>query len=152
MFRKLRGALVRGLVVVLPISLTLWLLWWLGSTTEELLRQVITLVIPAESYRPGMGIAAGVILLLIAGVGVNALLIRRVLATWDAFLERIPVVKTIYSAIRDFTRLLPAGGKRRELRRVVVARFGVARLIGFVTQDHAGEHCIIDPVGDLVAV
>ncbi len=34
MFRKFRTALVRGLVVVLPIGFTVWLLWWIGSSTE----------------------------------------------------------------------------------------------------------------------
>ena len=152
MFRKLRSALVRGLVVVLPIGLTLWLLWWLGSSTESLLQQVITLVIPAEHYRPGMGIVAAVVLLLGAGTMVNALIVRRVLAAWEAFLDRIPVVKTIYGAIRDFTKLLPADGKRRDLKRVVLARLGDARLVGFVTRDDASELGIVKHEDALVAV
>jgi len=152
MFRKLRSALVRGLVVVLPIGLTLWLLWWLGSSTESLLQQVITLVIPAEHYRPGMGIIAAVVLLLGAGTMVNALIVRRVLAAWEGFLDRIPVVKTIYGAIRDFTKLLPADGKRRDLKRVVLARVGDARLVGFVTRDDAAELGIVRREEALVAV
>ena len=152
MFRKFRSALVRGLVVVLPIGLTLWLLWWLGSSTESLLQQVITLVIPAEHYRPGMGIVAAVVLLLGAGTMVNALIVRRVLAAWEGFLDRIPVVKTIYGAIRDFTKLLPADGKRRDLSHVVLARFGDARIVGFVTRDDASELGLTSPTEKLVAV
>jgi len=152
MFRKFRSALVRGLVVVLPIGLTLWLLWWLGSSTESLLQQVITLVIPAEHYRPGMGIVAAVVLLLGAGTMVNALIVRRVLAAWEGFLDRIPVVKTIYGAIRDFTKLLPADGKRRDLSHVVLARFGDARIVGFVTRDDASELGLTSPREKLVAV
>lgn len=152
MFRKLRSALVRGLVVVLPIGLTLWLLWWLGSSTESLLQRVITLMIPVEHYRPGMGIVAAVVLLLGAGTMVNALIVRRVLAAWERFLERIPVVKTIYGAIRDFTKLLPADGKKRDLKRVVLARVGDARLIGFVTRDDASELGIVRREDALVAV
>jgi len=152
MFRKLRSALVRGLVVVLPIGLTLWLLWWLGSSTESLLQQVITLVIPAEHYRPGMGIIAAVALLLGAGTLVNALIVRRMLAAWERFLDRIPVVKTIYGAIRDFTRLLPADGKKRDLKRVVLARVGDARFVGFVTRDDASELGIVKHEDALVAV
>ncbi|HLG53067.1 MAG TPA: DUF502 domain-containing protein [Steroidobacteraceae bacterium] len=152
MFRKLRSALVSGLVVVMPIGLTVWLLWWFGSSTESLLRQVITLLIPDEYYRPGMGIAAAVLLLLAAGFLLNALLVRRMLAAWEGFLERIPVVKTIYGAIRDFTKLLPAAGKRRDLHRVVLARFGEARIVGFVTRDDASELGIVAPADGLVAV
>ena len=152
MFRKLRSALVRGLVVVLPIGFTVWLLWWIGSSTEALLRRVILLFIPAEHYLPGMGIAAALVLLLAAGTLFNALLVQSALASWERFLDRIPVVKTIYGATRDFVRLIPAGGKRRDLRRVVLARFGEAQVIGFVTQDDAAELGIVHEQDGLVAV
>jgi uncharacterized membrane protein len=152
MFRKLRSALVRGLVVVLPIGFTIWLLWWIGSTTEGLLRRVILLVVPPEHYLPGMGIAVALVLLAAAGTLFNALIVQSALASWERFLERIPVVKTIYGASRDFMKLIPAGGKRRDLRRVVLARFYEAQVIGFVTQDDASELGIVDEKDDLVAV
>lgn len=152
MIRKLRSALVRGLVVVLPIGFTIWLLWWLGSSTEALLRRLILLVIPPERYLPGMGIAAALFLLLAAGTLFNALLVQSALASWERFLDRIPVVKTIYGAARDFMKLLPTGRKGRDLRRVVLARFGEARVIGFVTQDDASELGIVEAQDDLVAV
>jgi uncharacterized membrane protein len=49
-------------------------------------------------------------------------------------------------------KLLPTGGKRRDLRRVVLARFGEAQVVGFVTQDDASELGIVEPKEDLVAV
>jgi uncharacterized membrane protein len=152
MFRKLRSALLRGLVVVLPIGFTLWLLWWLGSTTEAVLRRVMLLVIPAEHYLPGMGLIAAFIVLLAAGSLFNALLVQSALSAWERLMEHIPVARTIYSATRDFMKLLPAGKKRRDLRRVVLARFGDAQVIGFVTRDHASELGITEPGDDLVAV
>ena len=152
MFRKLRNALLRGLVVVLPIGLTLWLLWWLSTGVESLLQKAILLVVPAEHYQPGMGIVAAVLLLLAAGTLVNAYIVRRVITRWEGFLDRIPVVKTIYGATRDFAKLLPAGGKRRDLKRVVLARFGDAQIIGFVTQDNASELGIVAEKDDLLAV
>jgi uncharacterized membrane protein len=152
MYRKLRSALLRGLVVVLPIGFTLWLLWWLGSSTEGLLRPVILLAVPPEYYLPGMGIAAAFVVLLAAGTLFNAFLVQSALAAWERLVERIPVVKTIYGASRDFMKLLPAGRKRRDLRRVVLARFGDARVIGFVTRDDASELGIVGGEEDLVAV
>lgn len=152
MFRKLSSAMLRGLVVVLPIGLTVWLLWWLGSSAESLLRQPILLLLPERYYVPGMGIIAGLVLLLAAGTMVNALIVREVLASWEAFLDRIPVVKTIYGAFRDFARLLPASGKRSDLKRVVLATLGDAQLVGFVTRDDASELGIVRRSDDLVAV
>ena len=152
MFRKFRTALVRGLVVVLPIGFTVWLLWWIGSSTEALLQRAILLVVPPEHYLPGMGIAAALVLLLAAGTLFNALLVQSALASWERFLDRIPVVKTIYGATRDFVKLIPSGGKRRDLQRVVLARFGEAQVIGFVTQDDAAELGIVAEKDGLVAV
>jgi uncharacterized membrane protein len=152
MFRKLRSALLRGLVIVLPIGFTTWLLWWLGSSIEALLRRFILLAVPPEHYLPGMGIVAALVLLLAAGTLFNALIVQSALAAWERFVERIPVVKTIYGATRDFARLLPSGGKRRDLQRVVLARFGEAQVIGFVTQDDAAELGIVEAREGLVAV
>jgi uncharacterized membrane protein len=147
MMRKLWNALVRGLVVVLPIALTTWLLWWLGTSVEALLHQAIILFAPEEQYRPGMGIAAAVLLLIAAGTLVNAFLVRRLLAAWERLMDRIPIVKTVYGAVRDFVQMLPAGGEQRELRRVVLVRFGDSAAIGFVTRDDAAD-LGIGPAGD----
>ncbi|MGH8197497.1 MAG: DUF502 domain-containing protein [Steroidobacteraceae bacterium] len=152
MFRKTRGALLRGLIVVLPIFFTLWLLWWLVSSTESLLKEAMLLVIPAEVYRPGMGFVAAVVLLIAIGFLFNTVPVRRALASWESYLDHIPVVKTVYGATRDFMKLLPAGGKRRELQRVVLARFGDVHLIGFVTRDDASQLGIVDAKDDLIAV
>jgi uncharacterized membrane protein len=152
MLRKLRNALVRGLVVVLPMALTVWLLWWIGASTETLLRNLIVLVVPERFYQPGMGIVAALALLLSAGVLVNAFIVRRFLAAWESMMDRIPIVKSVYGAFRDFMQLLPSGGQRRELQRVVLARFSGAAAIGFVTRDDAAE-LGIDTIGaDMVAV
>ncbi|MEX0733928.1 MAG: DUF502 domain-containing protein [Steroidobacteraceae bacterium] len=152
MLRKTRSALLRGLIVVLPIFFTLWLLWWLASSTESLLKKAMLLVIPAELYRPGMGFVAAVVLLIAIGFLFNTVRVRRALASWEGYLDHIPVVKTVYGATRDFMKLLPAGGKRRELQRVVLARFGDIQLIGFVTRDDASQLGIVDAEDDLIAV
>lgn len=152
MIRKLWNALVRGLVVVLPIALTAWLLWWLGTSVESLLHRAIVLLVPEELYRPGMGIVAAVALLIGAGVLVNAFIVRRVLGAWERLMDRIPIVKSVYGALRDFVQMLPSGDERRELRRVVLVRFGEAAAIGFVTRDDAGELGLGDSTAGTVAV
>ena len=152
MLKMLRNALVRGLVVVLPIALTFWLLWWLGSSTEALLHRLIVLIVPERLYRPGMGIVAALVLLIAAGVLVNAFIVRRLLSAWESLMDRIPIVKSVYGAMRDFVQILPAGGERRELRRVVLARFGDVSAIGFVTRDDGGELGLGDSVEGTVAV
>ncbi len=152
MLKKLSNALMRGLVVVVPFAATIWLLWWIGSGTETLLRNLIVLVVPERFYQPGMGIVAALALLLTAGVLVNAFLVRRMLQAWESLMERIPVVKSVYGAFRDFMQFLPSSGKRGELQRVVLARFGGAALIGFVTRDDGAELGVSAAGADMVVV
>jgi len=129
--------LLKGLVTILPIGLTLYLVYWLGTSTERLLATPLQVFLPAGFYRPGLGIIAGFLLLFVVGLLVNAYVVRRLLAVGERLVLRIPVVKTVYASIRDMTKLVNTDGRKRELERVVMVRFGPGRMIGFVTQEHA---------------
>jgi uncharacterized membrane protein len=99
-----------------------------------------------------MGLAVGFLLLFIIGLTVNAFVVRKVLSYGEDLLLRVPVVKTVYAAIRDMTRLVNTGAaKKRELERVVTVAMGPGRVIGFVTQEHAST-LGIGGGDDLVAV
>lgn len=128
--------LLKGLLTILPIGLTLYFVYWLGVTAETLLSGPLKWVLPQGFYRPGMGLVAGFIVMFAVGLLVNAYVVRRVLAFGESLVLRIPVVKTVYAALRDLTGLMRGGGSS-ELERVVLVRFGSARLIGFVTQEDA---------------
>lgn len=145
------SVLLKGLVTILPIGLTVYLVYWLGVTTEALLSEPIKFFIREEDYIPGMGLVAGFVLLFLIGVLVNAYIVRRVLGLGESLVLRIPVVKTVYAALRDMTRLVNTEGRKRELERVVVVRFGPGRVIGFVTQERASLPGL-GTDGELVAV
>ncbi len=127
-----------GLVTVLPLALTVYVIWWVVHSLEEWLRRAVIavgIVSPAH-YWPGLGLLAGFILLLAVGAMVNAYAGRIFLKFWDDLLGRIPFVKTLYGGFRDVLSLLPSGsGEKRDLQRVVLARFGDIRAIGFVTRE-----------------
>jgi uncharacterized membrane protein len=137
--KRLWNLVMKGLAAVLPVGLTLYLVIWLGTSAESLLRDVIMLILPERHYWPGLGLIVGFVVLVIAGLFVNAYVVRWFLAQWDQFLERIPLVKTVYGALRDLVKFLPAAGKRRDLQRVVLATFGEARAIGFVTRESVDD-------------
>jgi len=148
--KKIWNLLMKGLAAVLPIGLTIYVVWWLGTSAESLLRDAITLVIPEQHYWPGMGLIVGFLLLLGAGLVVNAYVVRWFMRGWEEFLSRIPVVKTIYAAIRDLVKFLPGNNKRRDLQRVVLATFGEAKVMGFVTRESPPE--LGEAGRDMVAV
>ncbi|HEU4781064.1 MAG TPA: DUF502 domain-containing protein [Steroidobacteraceae bacterium] len=151
MFKRLGNILLKGLLTILPIGLTLYFVYWLGVTTETLLSKPLKLVLDDANYWPGMGLITGFLLLFVVGLAVNAFIVRRLLGIGEELLLRVPVVKTVYSAIRDMTRLVNTDKKKGDLDRVVTLDLGFGRLIGFVTQEHANT-LGIGGGEDLVAV
>ena len=149
--KQLGSILLKGLVTILPIGLTVYFVYWLGVTTEGLLSKPIRFALGEANYYPGMGLITGFILLFLVGLAVNAFLVRRLLGMGEELLLRVPVVKTVYSAIRDMTRLVNTDKKKGDLDRVVTLDFGFGKLIGFVTQEHA-KALGIGGDEDLVAV
>ena len=140
--RKILTLTMSGLVTVLPLALTVYVIWWVVHTLEEWLRRALIAVkiVSPEHYWPGLGLCAGFVLLLAVGSLVNAYAGRLLLKTWNDFLGRIPFIKTLYGGFRDVVSLLPSGsGDKRDLQRVVLARFGGVRAIGFVTREDVPE-------------
>lgn len=150
--RKIWNTMLRGLVAILPIGLTLYLIYWLAGTAERVFSGVIKLVIPDSAYWPGLGLLTGLVVLFAAGLAVNAYIVRRALRFGDDLFGRIPVVKTVYVAIRDFTRFFPSSGKGDDLKRVVLVPFGPGKAIGFVTSESAAALGFGSADGDKVAV
>jgi uncharacterized membrane protein len=115
-------------------------IWWLVHTVEGWLRRALIAlgIVSPEHYWPGLGLLAGFLLLLLVGSLVNAYAGKIILKYWDDFLGRIPFVKTLYGGFRDVVSLLPSGsGEKRDLQRVVLARFAGVHAIGFVTREDA---------------
>jgi uncharacterized membrane protein len=133
--RKIWNTMLKGLVALLPIGLTVYLVYWLAMAAETLFSRVLKLVIPDSAYRPGVGLVAGLIVLYLAGLAVNAYVVKRALRASDVLFARIPVVKTFYIAIRDFMTFFPSAGKGSDLKRVVLVPFGPGKAIGFVTAE-----------------
>lgn len=133
---RLSRYFITGLIAVVPVVVTLALLWWLGSGAETILGGMIRRVVPERIYVPGMGIAAGLAIILLVGMLVNAWFFGRLFRWLDGLMNRIPLVKTVYGALRDLMGFV--GGKQ-------AARFGQVvavdldqppvRLIGFVTRE-----------------
>jgi uncharacterized membrane protein len=149
---RLWNTFLKGLAAVLPVALTLYVVYWLGTTAEDFLGDGLRLILPSDVYRPGMGLIVGFLVVLGVGTLVNAYIVRLAIRWGETWLARIPLVKTIFGALKDLARFLPAGGERRDLQRVVLWRFGAARLIGFVTAERVHEKLCGECADNMVAV
>ncbi len=134
--RRIWTTFASGLATVLPVTITIYLIYWLGTTAETVLGELLKLVLEEQHYRPGMGLITGFIVVLIVGALVNAYAVRWFIRRGEELLERIPFIKSVYGAVKDITQFLPGQGERRDSRRVVLWLNDNAYMIGFVTSDH----------------
>ena len=150
--RKIWNTVLKGLVAILPVGLTVYVVLWFAGLAERLLAPVIKVLVPDGVYRPGLGLITGVLLLYLVGLAVNAYFVHRALRLSDKLFARIPVVKTIYLAIRDFMRFFPSSGQGSDLQRVVMVPFGPGKVIGFVTSESDEMLRRSGPRDELIAV
>ena len=131
--RYLTTIFLKGLGAVLPIALTLYLVYWLSKSIELLIRPILLYFVPQQIYWPGMGLVVGVLLLIGVGLIVDAWIIRQLFRIGEKILDEIPLVKSIYGSLRDFMDYFTRLKEDKSVQKVVSVRFGDARRIGFVT-------------------
>lgn len=127
--------ILTGLVTILPVALTLYLLYWFAVSAESVLGGMIQLMIPKSLYWPGMGLIAGLIVVFMVGLLMHAYVFQRLFAQGEQLLYHMPLVKSVYRAIRDFFNYFSQDSKK-EVKQVVAVSIGNTgmQVIGFVTQ------------------
>ncbi|NIO42275.1 MAG: DUF502 domain-containing protein [Burkholderiales bacterium] len=129
-----------GVLTVLPVLATAYLLFWLFNTAESILGKPLQWLISEESYRVGMGLAVGVLIIFVVGILMRAYIVRRLFALAERLLLQLPLIKTIYAALRDFFGLFAGDEDKAALQVVTVKLPGSdMRVMGFVTRDHFSD-------------
>ena len=118
-----------------PVVLTLYLIYWLVVSTETALGSVIRLALPENLYWPGMGTIAGLLVVFLVGLLMHALVVRRLFGWAEQLLYHVPLIKSVYRAIRDFFDYF-SPDKKKEFKQVVAVSIGDTgmQVIGFVSQ------------------
>jgi uncharacterized membrane protein len=144
---------LKGLVVVIPVALTLAILWWLAKAAEQILGGVLIRFLPEGWYVPGMGVVAALAITILVGLLSHVLIFQKLFDLGDRIFNRLPLVKTIYSAIKDFIHYLSPDNKQA-MSKVVLARIPGQNFeqIGFVTREDFSNTAISPTVDDPVAV
>ncbi len=135
MMRSISKTFLTGLITILPVLLTLYFLYWLVVSAESALGSVIRLVLPENLYWPGMGTIAGLVVVFLVGLLMHAYVVRRLFAWGEQILYHLPLIKSVYRAIRDFFNYF-SPDKEKEFQQVVAVSIGDTgmQVIGFVTQ------------------
>lgn len=136
MLKFISRHILTGLITILPVVLTLYLLYWFVVSAETLLGELIRLILPENYYWPGMGVIIGLISIFLIGLLMHAYIIRTLFQKAEQIFYRMPLIKSVYRAIRDFFDFFSPSAKK-EFEQVVSVSIGDSgmQLIGFVTQE-----------------
>lgn len=133
MFKLLSKTLLKGFITLLPVILTIYLIYWLAVSSEQVLGSALRWLLPNAVYFPGMGMLAGLVVVFIVGMLMNAYFVRQLFGLWEKLLYSLPLVKNVYRAMRDFFDFFSP--KEQGLGQVVAVTYNGAEVIGFITQE-----------------
>lgn len=144
---------LKGLAVTIPIGLTLAIAWWLAASAERLLGSLLVQLLPEGWYVPGMGLVSTMALILLVGLLSHVIIFQRLFEWGEQVLARLPLIKTIYSALKDFFEYFSPNPDRAFSKVVMVRLAGQDyEALGFVTRE-TFDDLPIDPISeDPVAV
>lgn len=125
--KRVAGYFIQGLVILAPIAITGYALYWLFENVDNILRPYLNV--------PGLGFLLIISGVMLVGWVSSNFLMGGVLQLFDQWLERTPGVKLIYTSTRDFFEAF-AGNKRKFNRAVLANVFGPdVWIVGFLTDE-----------------
>ncbi len=124
--RRLLGYFVRGLVLLAPLVVTVWVCWLVFKNVDGWLGLPI----------PGAGFVATLLLITVVGFLGSNLLTRSAVNVLEGLMTRLPFVRLLYGSTKDLLNAF-VGEKRRFDKPVSLdlSPDGGVRLVGFVTQE-----------------
>ncbi|MBD3648655.1 MAG: DUF502 domain-containing protein [Pseudomonadales bacterium] len=142
--QQLGKAFLLGLAAVLPVALTLYLVYVLGTGAERVMGELLKLLLSDDLYWPGMGLVLAVIVITATGFLIQLPGLDLLVRLSDAIMTRIPIVKTVYSTIRDFMDLLAATREGEKVGRPArVKLWEEIELVGLVTDPDLDEDHVL---------
>jgi uncharacterized membrane protein len=128
--KKLVDYFIKGLLVFVPMALTVFLLIWAFTSLDEAFRALFRIEIP------GLGLLLTIGLIIVIGFIASNFLGKRLFALIEKIFTGLPLVKLLYSAVKDMIEAF--AGEKKSFDKPVIARIapgGAAKIIGFVTQE-----------------
>ena len=125
---------VTGLLTLIPAVATIYLLVWLFGAIDRMFGKPLRLLMPDETYLAGTGIVLAIALVFGVGVLMHGVLFRQLFRKAEAALLALPLVRSIYSAVKDLIGLF--GRNNGPAMQVVQVSFPGTnwKLLGFVTR------------------
>ena len=137
MLTSISKTLLTGFITILPIVLTIYLLYWLAVSSENMMSSALHLVFPDLVYFPGLGMIVGLVIVFFVGLMMKAIIVRQLFVFSEQIVYKLPLIKTVYRAIRDLFDFLSP--KKDGLGKVVTVNINGMEMIGFITQEDSSK-------------
>jgi uncharacterized membrane protein len=152
---RLRNYFLTGLVIVGPVAITLYLVWWFISYVDQWVKPLVPKSYDPETYLPfavpGFGLLFSFIALTLIGALAANLLGRTLITSGELFLDRMPIVRNLYRGLKQmFESVAAAAQPQRELVKVGLMEFpskGIWSLV-YITGAATGEIAAMAPGGE----
>ena len=136
---KLRNYFITGIVVLVPIGITLYLTKFFISISSKLIPPGINPNNYLPFAIPGLEILLSVIFITLIGGLSLSFIGKKILQIFNDLLKKIPILRTIYSAIGQMTETLaPKSGSKKSVVLIEYPRKG-SWAVGFATKENKGE-------------
>lgn len=135
--KRLSQYFLRGLITLLPLGLTVYLLFalisWFESLAMELVRPII-----GDFYIPGLGLLLATGAIMLAGFLFSTEVTAKLLSWVELPFTNIPVVKSIYNSLKSFADYFSPQHKDDAAQQVVILRLPdqALEVVGLVTRNH----------------
>lgn len=143
--KMLLNYFLRGLLFILPLFATFYVVIVLVNWTDETLNSLLYSWLPFQI--PGFGIITAFFVIVLLGFAVTRAISKPIFNYFETLMAKTPFIKIIYSAFKDFTAAF-VGQKKRFNKPVLVSLIDGVDRIGFITE----EDLTVLNVNDRVAV
>ncbi|MFB0532795.1 MAG: DUF502 domain-containing protein [Desulfatiglandales bacterium] len=140
---SLKNCFLTGLLVILPISITVYVIWVLIRGMDAILKYIPAKYLPETYLRvhtPGLGLILVVILVFVVGLLTRNLVGRKIVQFGENIVDRIPLVRVLYAGVKQLLEPLFLQ-KTNAFKRVALIEYPRrgAYVIGFITGESKGE-------------
>jgi uncharacterized membrane protein len=135
--KTLNKIFFRGFITLLPIAITIYIVYSAVIILENLLGQFLRPLLSDRYYIPGIGFIVTLSLIFGFGLMLNSFLLSRFVSSFEKKLTAVPFIKAIYSPLRDLMNLFNKSESPQEMGSVVLVKMGdsEAQAMGLVTRE-----------------
>ncbi|MEP2715687.1 DUF502 domain-containing protein [Pseudophaeobacter sp.] len=144
LFARLRSSFFTGIVVIAPVGLTIWLLWTVVGWVDSVVLPLVPHTISPEQYiginLRGIGLIFFLLFTIVIGWIAKGIIGRSLIGFAENLVNRMPVVRTIYSGIKQISETVFAQSERSFEKACLIQypRRGIWA-IGFISTTAKGE-------------